>query len=496
MPQGVKVRVLSPALFGLPLGGLFLSGMAGFVQPATQHRHMANVTYEKTSPITGRLQLSFTKEELSKKLNEELKKESKRVNIKGFRRGKTPLSALRKLMGNQVFGPLLDRNIQQELYGYIEENDIKLIFSPIPDESVPVEQISATNIKDLNLAYDLALEPQFELSIPEQAFTQYVLAVDEDFLDEQITTLRRAQGTSQEVEEAKIEARDILDVKIEEVDGELANTAKLFVDSLKEDFQDQFLGQEKDFSLVVDDLASLEENTTEDYVLKYLLGLDVEAKADYELDGKTFRLTVVAINRIVPAEMDEEFFTKVDPTGAVKNEDDLRAKITDENGKGFDAQGIGMVNFEIQRALVEGNNFELPTELMKKIGKDDTDSGLEQFERGVRWMLIRNKIAQQKDIQLEYEDIRAEAMETLMRMLGGRRPDFLTDEFVDNYVQNMLKDENQREELTSNALEKKIMDAIRDEVSIEEKPISSDEFNETIKEFNSANSPTPVAEEE
>ena len=76
-------------------------------------------------------------------------------------------------------------------------------------------------------------------------------------------------------------------------------------------------------------------------------------------------------------------------------------------------------------------------------------------------MLIRNKYAEDKDIKLEYEDIKAEATESLSRMLGGQRPDFMTDEFVDGYVQRILADEKQRNEMSSNAIEKKIMTALR-----------------------------------
>ncbi|MGB3801768.1 MAG: trigger factor [Lewinella sp.] len=453
---------------------------------------MAEVTYEKTGPVTGRIQLFFPKEELSKKLNEELKKESKRVNIKGFRKGKTPMSALRKLMGNQVFGPLLDRTIQEELFGYIEQEDIKLIFSPLPDESEQVEQISATNIKDLRLSYDLGLEPDFELRMPEQTFPKYVLDTNDEFLDELVENLRKQRGEAKEIEEGAIQKEDILDVTVKEVDGEMSNDTKLYVDNLQEAIQEQLVDKEVGTTITVDDLTAVEENGSESHARKYLL--ELEEGNDVSLDGKSFTITVNKISRLERAELNEEFYTQFDPEGKVTNEEELRERLAYENAKGFDAQGISMANFEIQRALVEGNDFEVPTELMKKISKNDKESDFELFERGVRWMLIRNKIAADREIELQYEDIRAEALENLLRMLGGQRPPFLNDEFLDNYIQNMLKDEKQREELTSNAMEKKVMAAVREDVSLQEEPLSSEGFNDKIKEFNEAN--TPASEEE
>ncbi|PPK87424.1 trigger factor [Neolewinella xylanilytica] len=453
---------------------------------------MAEVTYEKTGPVTGRIQLFFPKEELSKKLNEELKKESKRVSIKGFRKGKTPMSALRKLMGNQVFGPLLDRTIQEELFGYIQEQDIKLIFSPLPDESEQVDQISATNIKDLRLSYDLGLEPEFELKMPEQTFSKYVLDTNDEFLDELVGNLRKQRGETKEIEAGPIQNEDILDVTIQEVDGELSNDAKLYVDNLEDAVKAQLVGQEKGTTITVEDITAVEKNGSESHARKYLLELGEDNEVS--LDDKSFTITVNKISRLEPAELNEEFYTQFDPEGNVTTEEELREKLAFENAKGFDAQGTSMANFEIQRALVEGNDFEVPVELMKKISKNDKDSDFELFERGVRWMLIRNKIAADKEIELQYEDIRAEALENLLRMLGGQRPPFLNDEFLDNYIQNMLKDEKQREELTSNAMEKKVMAAVREDVSLKEEPLNAEGFNEKIKAFNEAN--TPATEEE
>ncbi len=529
---------------------------------------MAEVTYEKTGPVTGRIQLAFSKEELSRQLNEELRKESKRVSIKGFRKGKVPMSALRKLMGNQIFGPLLDRTIQEELFGYIEQNDIKLIFSPLPDEDEKVETISATNIKDLKLSYDLGLEPDFELQMPEQPFTKYVLKTDEAFIDEQLESLRKQRGETEDVTEGTIGENDILKVTIQEVDGPISNETSLYIDSLSDSVKEQFLGQPIDTSITVDDLTTVEKDGTEANVKKYLLELDgpvddedddddfddddfddelenivldedtqsefedaeieesevemedveidtvedfdeaeeeeeefdeqqeeqVISSADVDLSGKSFTITVNKVARLTPVELNEEFFIQFDPTGEITNEEQLRERLAQNASEGFNKQGVSMANFEIQKALVEGNDFEVPTELMKKLSKGDDESDFGLFERGVRWMLIRNKIAEQQKIELQYEDVRAEALDSLLQMLGGQRPGFLTDEFLDNYIQNMLKDDKQREELSGNALEKKIMAAVRGEVTLEEQELTVDEFNETIKSFNEAN--TPADEEE
>lgn len=449
---------------------------------------MPNVTFEKTGNVTGRINVIITKEEINDKLVAELKKQRGKVSMKGFRKGKTPLSTLRKMMGNQILGQILDDEIREGLFGYIEENDIKLIFSPVPvDNGQPM--ITANSLADLNMEYKLALEPEFELQMPEKTYEKMVLDTNEEFIDEQVENMLKRAGENKVVEDGTVEADDMVDVVLAEVgpmeDG-ISNDTKLYVDSLSEEGKALLLGKKAGDVIDGVDLTKLEKDSSPTFINKYLLGLEDE---NTDISGKTFSLTIKAINRIVPAEMDEEFFTKFDASGEVKTEEQLREKIAKDNASGFAKQGESMVNFEIQRDLVEGNDIELPLEIMEEMHKEEPNGTFEMFQRGVKWMLIRNKFAAENEVKLEYDDVRTEAVESLMGMLGGQRPDFLTDEFIDNYVGQMLQDEKQREQLSSNAIEKKIMSALRRRVDIKDKPMTADEFNDAIKAFNEENTP-------
>jgi len=435
------------------------------------------------------------KEELNANLVAELKKQKSKVSMKGFRKGKPPISTLRKMMGNQILGQQLDEMIKSSLFGHIEENDIKLIFSPQPIEDKSMPMLTASTLQDITFKYDLALEPEFTLELPKQAFDKYVLDTSEEFLDEQVERMLKSGGEAEEITEGKVGEEDILDVTFTEVgpmEDKITNTTKLYVDSLSDAGKKMVIGKKIGATIKVKDINAIEKESTDTYVNKYLLGLE---DTDTDISGMKFEMTIDTASRITPAELNEEFFTKFDPSGEIKTEGDLRDRIAADNAAGFDKQGQMMANFEIQKALVEGNDIELPLDIMKQINDEDpSDNDFDMFQRGVKWMLIRNKYAEEKEIKLEYADIKAEAVESLMGMLGGQRPDFLTDEFIDNYVGQMLQDEKQREQLSGNAIEKKIMAALREEVTMEPKPLDADGFNELIKEFNEKN--TPASEEE
>ncbi|MFT5998087.1 MAG: trigger factor [Neolewinella sp.] len=454
---------------------------------------MPNVTFDKTGNVTGRLKVAITKEELNTKLVEELKKQKNKVSMKGFRKGKTPLSTLRKMMGNQILGQILDDQIKESLFGHIEENDIKLIFSPQPVEDNKMPMLTANTLQDITFEYDLALEPEFELEMPTRTFDKYVLKTDKKFIDEQMERMLKQGGETEEIKEGKVGKEDILDVTFTEVgpvEDKITNDTKLYVDSLSDAGKKMVTGKKIGSTIKVKDMSAIEKESTPAYVNKYLLELE---DADTDISGKKFEMTINKASRITLAELNEEFFTKFDASGEITTEEQMREKIAEDNASGFDKQGDMMANFEIQKALVEDTEIELPLGIMQAIHEEEANGSFDMFQRGVKWMLIRNKFAEKNEVKLEFEDIKAEATESLMGMLGGQRPDFLTDEFIDNYVKQMLQDEKQREQLSSNAIEKKIMAAIRGTVKTKDTKLDADGFNELIKSFNEENTPATEA---
>ena len=454
---------------------------------------MPQVSFEKTGNVTGVITVHLPKSELNEKLTIELKKQRGKVNMKGFRKGKVPMSTLRKMFGNEVLGRILDTEVREGLFGHIENEKLNIIFSPRPIEEEGTPVITAGNLQDLTLKYEVALEPEFNYEIPTDAVEYFVLDVSDEDVDEAVESMLKRAGESEDLEEGTVEENDVLTINITEagpLEDKITNETKLYTESLTENGKELFMGKAIGDTITVDDLNDIEEESTETYVKKYFLGLE---DADTDISGKSWEVTIKGITRLTPAELNEEFFTKYNPAGDITTEEQLREDIVRQQSSGFQQQADGMANFAIQKAMVENTEMELPIEMMKELNEGE-ETPFEQFERGVRWMLIRNKFASDEDIKLEYEDLKEEAVQGLLGMLGGQRPDFLTDDFIDSYVQRALQDEEQRNQLTSSALEKKIMTSLREKVTLQETKLSADDFNDQIKKFNEENS--PASEEE
>lgn len=456
---------------------------------------MPQVNYEQTSNVTGRVAVTLTKEELNDRIKTELKQQRPKVNMRGFRKGKVPLSTLRKMMGNQVLAQSMDEMLNDSITNYIKENDLKIVMAPQPVEDANMPTITANSLQDITLEYDLALRPDYEIVYPEGPFTKYVIELDEADIDETIDNIRRQIGGSQTVTEGEVQEDDMINVTITEVgplEDKITADGQFYASSLAEGGKELFMGKAIGSAFELDDLSVLEDNANEEFVRKYILKLEEEEGEETDLTGKRWSIAIDSVGRITPAEMDEDFFAKYDSDGEITTEEQLREAVRADHAEQFNAQGQSMLEVAAQEAFMEANKPELPLDMIRKIHNSD-EGDFEGFQGAFTWMTLRDMIVEQEDLQLSYDDLRDEALDKLLGMLGGRRPPFLDDAFVDNYTQKMMEDESQRMELTHGALNRLVREHIADTVPSEEKTVGKEAFIEAIQAFNEKHAP---AEEE
>ncbi|MEM8585352.1 MAG: trigger factor [Bacteroidota bacterium] len=444
---------------------------------------MPNFDYDQISDNRAAIQITVTEDELKQKLNTELKKLRKQVDMKGFRKGKAPLSALRKMMGNQVLSEIVDESINTGLQEYIEDHELDLIFAPLVKENQQLD-VDVKTLKDVSIGFDLALKPPFDLAMPTEPMTRYALKVDDDLIDESLGRIRKQQGEHKELD-GPIQAEDIILFSAQELDdsgevkeGGVESDFESMLEDLDENLQKNLEGKSKDETFT-HDIHAFEKNATDYIVRKHLLKIEDE---ETTFDSQ-FKFTITGVKRLELAELNEAFFENFDPTGEVTDEASLRDKIAQDNKNGFATQGETLLKNQITQYLVEQTEIDLPQELVDRV-RGEEGGKAERFERGIRWMLIRSKYAKDHEIELQPEDLRAASDARLLGMLGGQRPDWVTEEFSENWLKRTLEDEEQRNNLLYDALERKITDHLVQNVEVKEEEVSADRFNEIIVEFN------------
>ena len=97
MPRGVGVRLPLPALSFLRLFKII--PLYYYLIQYTQFQEM-NIDKQSVDNLNATITISITKEDYQDKFKSELKKVAGKATMKGFRKGKTPDSVVKKCMEN------------------------------------------------------------------------------------------------------------------------------------------------------------------------------------------------------------------------------------------------------------------------------------------------------------------------------------------------------------------------------------------------------------
>lgn len=87
-------------------------------------------TIENVNGCTKKLLFTFDDVDLTTQIEQALKEKQKSANLKGFRKGKAPITMIKQVYGAQAENDALYRFVSQEFYKAIQEEDLKAVGYP------------------------------------------------------------------------------------------------------------------------------------------------------------------------------------------------------------------------------------------------------------------------------------------------------------------------------------------------------------------------------
>ncbi|MEN0003074.1 MAG: trigger factor [Bacteroidota bacterium] len=454
---------------------------------------MPKIVREEIDQLNNMISITIEKSDYLKEFNSELSKYRKEASLKGFRKGKTPTSVLKKMFGKQVLAEVVHKTLQDELFKYLEDENINFLGQPIPTEDSEALDLNPREMEDYEFKFDVGLAPEFTLDglAPIHSYTKYVLAVTDEMIDEELKNLQKRFGERIQPED-DIQENDIVTFDAKEMEG----------DALKEE------GHEAEFSLLVNNISNEEikeqlltlkkgdrlsvnifelEGETEDYARKYLLKLEDD---DQEVNER-FELEITEVGRVVDAELDQEFFDTAFGEGNVASEEEAREELKKGIQGSYEGQAKALLSRDLQDRLLELNELEFPEAFLKRwmltTNEETTEEAIEKdfdnFKKNLSWTLIRNKITQQFELKIEMVDIQKRAAIQMQSMFGGQQ---LPSGLMESFMERILSDQQQVERLAEEAMTDKVFDRALEEVNIAEKEVSKEEFDNILDEARAA----------
>lgn len=456
---------------------------------------MAKVVRENIDNLNAILTVTIEKADYEPKFNAELGKYKKKAHMKGFRKGKTPMSVVKKMYGKGVLAEVINEKLQTELSKYLTDNKVDILGQPLPNDGQEQIEFDLKQLEDYEFRFDLGIAPEFEVEGVSSDIVYEKLEVEtsEEEVEKQLNQLRKQHGIQGQVEDAAQE-EDILKLKAIELAGGgipkpdgMESEFSLMVSRIgNENVKAEVLGKSPGESFRAN-LLDLEEGIDEAYARKYYLQIEEEDAEEVALND-AWELTILEITRLKPADLDQEFFEKAFGPDEVDSEEAAREKIKENLAKSYENQAESLLFRDFQDTLMEKNEFSLPDNFLNRwilasneeADPDQIEKEYPHFAKNLKWTLIKNKLSKRFEIKLEEADIKEAFRQRIMGYFGGSP--YANSDFIDNMVERLMGDEQQYNQVAEELVTDKLFDAIKGVVTVNAKPVSLEAFEKIVEE--------------
>jgi trigger factor len=411
---------------------------------------------------------------------------AKTAVMPGFRRGKVPVTLLRKQYGQALFGEAVEKAVNESVGKTVEDNRLRPALQP----RVEVKAIG----EDKDLEFDVTVEIMPEIGDVDFGAIQLErlkVSVEEKAVDEALERIAGASKEQKELAEPRPAAKgDALKIDFTGyVDGTAFPngsatdyTLELGSASLIPGFEDQLIG------------ASAGEERE----------VKVTFPADYgaaDLAGKeaTFRVTVKEIRETVPRPVDDELAKK----SGFDNLEAMRKAVRERIEQDYNQMSRTLVKRKLLDQLAEQNKFSVPAGLVDmefetiwkqvedaKAGEKKAEGEAEKSEeektkdeklkeeyrgiadRRVRLGLLLAEVGRKNNIEVSAAEINQAVIREAQRFQGQER----------RVLEFYQKNPEMRDRLRAPIFEDKTIDFVLELAKVTDKPVSPDELLKAARE--------------
>lgn len=452
---------------------------------------MANIKVENKTDLNATIVVELKPEDYKSKVDERLKQIRKSANIKGFRVGHAPMGMVQRMHGQSVLVEEVNNVASNSLYEYIQEEKFDILAQPMASADVKSELNFDKKDADYKYAFDIAFAPEFEINVSEKdKLTRYVIEVDAMEIEKEVENVRRRTGKLVEVE--KSELADIIYASATELDntgkpfeGGLAEKPISFVAEMVKNSKEQkkVVGLKKGDIVKVNIFQLFNENIT---AINNTLGVSKEEANDLNAD---FELVVTEVKRNELAALNQELYDQVMGKGACDNEETFRTKLKENLEIYYKSEAENHLEYEVNELIKAKHKLKMPDAFLKRWLKetkseeyndDNIDERYGEESVGLLYVLVQEKMAKLYDFQVTKEDIEQTSLgytAQMFRQYGMQNPEF---DMIKGYSDTQLKDSNYIQRMNDIALRRKMVDKVKEMVTVKDKKIGVEKFYKEI----------------
>lgn len=304
------------------------------------------VSIETTSGLERRLTVGVPAEQIENEVENRIKQAARDVSIKGFRKGKVPVSVVKQRFGANIRQEVVGDVISRSFYAAVQKENVKPAGQPAiqPKQLAPGKDLEYVAVFEVYPSVALADLSQYEI-------TRYTAEVTESDLDTMIETLRKAQASYAAVDRAAIDG-DKVNINfvgtkdgVEFAGGKADNQSLVLGSkSMIPGFEDGIIGmktgEEKTISVKFPD----------DYQAEELKGANAE-----------FKITLNSVSAAELPEVNQAFFSKFGIAGDLQQ---FRAEVKVNMARELNNALKAKIKTQVMDALVTSHQVDVPKALV------------------------------------------------------------------------------------------------------------------------------------
>lgn len=374
------------------------------------------------------LELSLTYDEIKQDIDEKVKERVKKIELPGFRKGKAPLSMIKKMYGNELEYDAAEKVAQNRFFDLAKEKDIKYYGVPaiIDLKFEPNESLF------LKVSYEVM--PVFEINNYKNLDVEVIkFPENPNEVQEEIDYQLHQRKTLEDVETVGDDDNYVVAIEVMEKDSdgnfpEDAKPQKLDVDMTEKNLNPELRSKLKGVKAGDIFEFEFEDHQHEDFADDN----ETAAKVKEEIKKIFYQVNVLGVKSIKLPELTEELIKKIS-RGKAENLEDYKKIIAEDLAQYRDNMMKDYSNLLIRKKVLESNEIDLPKSFIEKYVDDVVKMELEHqkshqhhghdhghvhktkaeikadvektAEQDLKWLIIREQIIDKEKIEVGEEDL-------------------------------------------------------------------------------------------
>ena len=399
-------------------------------------------------------------DEIKKEIESEVLKQTKNIQLPGFRKGKVPLSMIKKRFGDALEYEASEKVANARFWEVSKEKELN-----------PIGQPQLIDIK-FNPGEELFFKVKYEI-LPELAVKDYKgnkielpdFNVRDEEIEHEIEHILKANSTTGGVEAVGEDNNYIINIEIQRVD-ENGNPLQ----ESKPEVVDIDLTNERVNSEIIENSKGKKAGDSFTFSFKDEHTHKVGDKEEKHVENLHYNAKLNSVKKIIMPELNEELIKKVTKE-KLSTEQELRDGIKKDIQSYYDQKVGELLRDKLLQLIVEKNDFTPPQTMVRNVLDDlvkheeevQKKAGYKKFDREdvekkllktaeleVKWFLIKKAIFKKENISVNDDDLKELAKKDAEKtglpedkLINYYKTSNIGERLLDNKLFDFLKEQNE-----------------------------------------------------